>query len=217
MTKAGQAAVKVNKAKGTQIPVVYCIQSILSVHLSICRESIGAKMISWIDKLEYLFRDTCMCATTTTRRGNWPKRQCCWSAIETSKHHRVNTFFTSLDKVLAEIENRFSGNDHDVLCALGDITKSDSPTSDSFDVVASYYNFDKELLQADQHLFNRFKKMHAEKSIKTGAEVIDALHEKTLYEIASEFIDGGVRFGRHSHNITLSAKIIQRTLRRLKS
>jgi len=26
-------------------------------------------------------------------------------------YHRVNTFFTSLDKVLAEIENRFSGND----------------------------------------------------------------------------------------------------------
>ena len=33
MTKAGQAAVKVNKAKGTQITVVYCIQSILSVNL----------------------------------------------------------------------------------------------------------------------------------------------------------------------------------------
>ena len=25
------------------------------------------------------------------------------------KHHRVNIFFTSLDKVLAGIENRFSG------------------------------------------------------------------------------------------------------------
>ena len=56
------------------------------------------------------------------------------------EHHRVNTFFTSLDKVLAEIENQFSGNDQDVLCALGDVTKSDSPTSDSFDLVADYYN-----------------------------------------------------------------------------
>ena len=66
-------------------------------------------------------------------------------------------FFTSLDKVLAEIENRFSGNDQDVLCAfIGDVTKSDSPASDSFDLVAGYYNFDKELLQAEQHLFNQF-------------------------------------------------------------
>ena len=38
-------------------------------------------------------------------------------------YHRVNTLFTSLDKVLAEIEDRFSGNDQVVLC--------------------DYYNFDK--------------------------------------------------------------------------
>ena len=60
-------------------------------------------------------------------------------------------------------------------------------------------NFDKELLQADQHLFNRFKKIPVEKSIKTAAEVIDALHENTLYEIAPEFSKVGVRFGRHSY------------------
>ena len=41
-------------------------------------------------------------------------------------YHRANPFFTSLDKVLAEIECRFSGNDQDVLCTLGDITLSDS-------------------------------------------------------------------------------------------
>ena len=59
MTKAGQAAVKVNNAKGTQIPVVYCIQSILSVNLSIkvCRESIGVKMKSWIAESDFLFRN----------------------------------------------------------------------------------------------------------------------------------------------------------------
>ena len=63
------------------------------------------------------------------------------SAIETrGTPYRVNTFFTSLDKVLAEIEDRFSGNDQDVFCALGDVTKSDSPASDSFDLIAGYYN-----------------------------------------------------------------------------
>ena len=53
-----------------------------------------------------------------------------------------------------------------LLCALGDVTLSDSPASDSFELVAGYYNFDKELLQADQRLFNdfnRFKKTHVEK------------------------------------------------------
>ena len=62
--------------------------------------------------------------------------------------HKTNTFFTSLDKAQGEIENRFSGNDQDVLCALGNYTSL--PASDSFDLVAGYYNFDMELLQADQ-------------------------------------------------------------------
>jgi len=55
---------------------------------------------------------------------------------------------------LPEIENRFSRNDHDVPFALVDITLSDQPTSDSFDLVARYYNLVKELLQADQRLFS---------------------------------------------------------------
>ena len=51
-------------------------------------------------------------------------------------YHHVNTFFTSLEKILAEIENQFSGNDQDILCALGDIILSYSSTSHSFDLVA---------------------------------------------------------------------------------
>ena len=75
-------------------------------------------------------------------------------ASKPEDYHRINTSFTALDKVLAEIENQFSANDQVVLCALGDVTVSDSPTSDSFDLVAGYCNFDKELLQEDQCLFN---------------------------------------------------------------
>ena len=84
-------------------------------------------------------------------------------------YHRVKTFYTSLDDVLAEIEIRFSGNDQDALCALGDITLSDSPTSDSFesfDLVASYYNLDRELLQADQRMFSQFKSAQLQKLSK---------------------------------------------------
>ena len=92
-------------------------------------------------------------------------------------HHRVNTFYTSLDKVLAEIEIRLNGNDQDVLCALGDITLNDSPTSDSFDLVARYYNLDRELLLAGQRLrFSQFKTAHVEISIKTAAEVALSWH-----------------------------------------
>ena len=53
--------------------------------------------------------------------------------------------------------------------------------------VSGYYNFDKELLQADQRQLNRFKKTHFKKSIKTAAEVIEVLHENSLYKITPEF------------------------------
>ena len=104
-------------------------------------------------------------------------------------HHRVNTFYTSLDKVLAEIEIRLNGNDQDVLCALGDITLSDWPTSDSFDLVARYYDLDRELLLAGQRLrFSQFKTAHVEKSIKTAAEVVETLHENRLSCVLSAFM-----------------------------
>ena len=35
-------------------------------------------------------------------------------------HHRINTYFRSLDLVVAEPESRFTENDQDILCALGD-------------------------------------------------------------------------------------------------
>ena len=55
--------------------------------------------------------------------------------------------------------------------------------SDSFDLVARYYNLDRELLQADQRLFSQFKAAHVEKSIKTAAEVIEVLNENSLHEM----------------------------------
>jgi len=78
-------------------------------------------------------------------------------------YNLVSTFFTSLDKILAETENRFSGNDQDVLCALSDIPLSYSPTSHSSDLFAKYYDLDTELLQADQGLFSQFKTAHVKK------------------------------------------------------
>ena len=150
-------------------------------------------MKSWIVESDFLFRDARVPRRQPSTRlqalvGENQNASAAGPPLkpEDYNYHRVNTIFTSLDKVLAEIENRFSGNDQDVLCALGDVTLSDSPASDSFDLVAGYYNFDKEL-QADQRLFNRFKKTHIEKSIKTAAGFIDVLHENSLYEITPEF------------------------------
>ena len=130
-------------------------------------ESINVKMKSWIAESDFLFRDARVPRRQPSTRlqalvGEIQNASAAGPSSKPEDYHRVNTFFTSLDKVLAEIESRFSGNDQDVLCTLGDVTVSDFPASDRFDLVAGYYNFDNELLQADRRLFNRFKKTHVE-------------------------------------------------------
>ena len=155
-------------------------------------ECISVKMKSWIAESDFSFRDARVprWQPSTRLQALVGENQNVNVAPPQSKpedYHRINTFYTSLDKVLAEIETRFSGNDQDVLCALGDITLSYSPTSDNFDLVARYYNLDRELLQADQRLFSQFKAAHVEKSIKTAAEVIEVLNENSLYEMTPEF------------------------------
>ena len=65
------------------------------------------------------------------------------------------------------------------------MTLSDAPASDSFDLVASCYNFDKELQTNACSIDSR--KQRVEKSIKTAAEVIDVLHKNSLFEITPEF------------------------------
>ncbi|CAB3983630.1 zinc finger MYM-type 1-like [Paramuricea clavata] len=62
-------------------------------------------------------------------------------------HHRINTFYLSLDKVLSEMKSRFHNNNQEILCVLGDVVLNDSPLENSFDAVAEFYNVDRDLLK----------------------------------------------------------------------
>ena len=79
-----------------------------------------------------------------------------------------------------------------------------------FDLVARYYNLDRELLQADR-LFSQFKAAHVEKSIKTAAEFIEVLNENSLHEMTPKLIKlkGRVPSGRHPLNIMLGSALVQ--------
>ena len=147
-------------------------------------------MRTWIDDTDFSFQDACV-----PRRQALTRLQAL--VAENPSHnapskpedfHRVNTYFTSLHKVLAVIEVPFGGNDQDVLCALGDITLSDFPAICSFNLVSSNYSLDRHLLQADQRLICQFKKAHLEPtSLKTAADVIETLHTNHLFEMIPEF------------------------------
>ena len=114
-------------------------------------ECVCNKVRSWINDTDFSFRDARVPRRQTSTRlqalvGENPSHN---AQSKPEDFRRVNTYFTSLDKVLAEIEARFGGNDQEVLCALGDITLSDSPAIRSFNLVSSYYSLDRDLLQAD--------------------------------------------------------------------
>ena len=153
-------------------------------------ECVCNKVRSWINDTDFSFRDARVPRRqTSTRLQALVEENPSHNAqSKPEDFHRVNTYFTSLDKVLAEIEARFGGNDQDVLCALNDITLSDSPAIRSFNLVSSYYSLDRDLLQADQRLFCQFKKAHLEpQSLKTAADVIETLHANRLFEMVPEF------------------------------
>ena len=85
--------------------------------------------------------------------------------------------------------------------------------SDSFDLVARYYNLARELLQADQCLFSQFKAAHVEKSIKTAAEIIEVLNKNSLHEMTPELI----KLKGCVLNIMLGSALVQWTLKDLPS
>ena len=120
------------------------------------------KVRSWIDDTDFSFRDARVLRRQASTHlqalvGENPSHN---AQSKPEYFHRADTYFTSLDKVLTEIEVRVGGKDQDVLCALGDITLSDSPAIRSFNLVSSHYSLDRDLLQADQRLFCQFKKAH---------------------------------------------------------
>ena len=58
-----------------------------------------------------------------------------------------------MDKVLSELELRFSGNDQEILCVLGNICHSEKPDKESFSRVAELYKIDGEILEAEQKMY----------------------------------------------------------------
>ena len=54
-------------------------------------------------------------------------------------YHRTNTYYASINKVLSELELRFSGNDQEILCALKNICHSETTDKGSFSRGAKSY------------------------------------------------------------------------------
>ena len=102
--------------------------------------------------------------------------------ITPESHHRVNTFYRSLDKVISEMKARFNENDQEILGALGDVVLNENPLQYNFEIVAEFYNVDKDLLEVEKEMYQN--SIQASKSqAKTAADVVCKMFEDGLSDL----------------------------------
>ena len=80
---------------------------------------IAQKIRIGIEGTKFTFRD----ASNQTRHqgltGETPAAANDSSQPTAKDHFRITVYYTSIDKVVSELQSRFEGNDQEVLCALG--------------------------------------------------------------------------------------------------
>ena len=102
--------------------------------------------------------------------------------------------------------------DQDVLCALGNVTKSDSPASDSFDLVAGYYIISTRSYFRQTNICSiNSRKYMSKNQLRQRKKSLTHCMKTAFILNCTRVLEGGVRFSRHSHNIMLSGKFVQWT------
>ena len=106
-------------------------------------------------------------------------------------HFRITVYYTSIDKVVSELQSRFDGNDQEVLCALGEIVFCRSPSINNIQTVSNFYGVDSEMLSSEKLIFENYdcgdpcQRENAAVMVKTMHQ--NGLHDilPVLYKVAS--------------------------------
>ena len=124
--------------------------------------AMGLKTKKWLINSQFELREARAPRQTPSRRFQAPAgehAQRRLTQLTPESHHCINTYYASIDKVLSELELRFSGNDLEILCALGNICNSETPDKESFYRNAKFYNIDSEILEAEQKMYASFRRV----------------------------------------------------------
>jgi len=100
---------------------------------------IAQKIKIGIEGTQFTFRDAKVPRTRPSRRlqsltGETPAAANDSSQQTAKDHFRTTVSNTSIDKVVSELQSRFEGNDQEVLCTLGEIVFSRSPSIDNIKI-----------------------------------------------------------------------------------
>ena len=105
------------------------------------------------------------------------------SALDAKTHHRVSTYFESLDRVCNEIEQRFNENDQTVLCALYEYLFG-NPVDGDIEVISKHYGLDKSLVLSEKNVFSEISKTS---NINSASDLISFIREKDLFVVLPFF------------------------------
>ena len=94
---------------------------------------IAQKIRIGIEGTKFTFRDAKVPRTRPSRRlqgltGETPAAANDSSQQTAKDRFRITVYYTTIDKVVSELQSRFEGNDREVLCAVGEIVFSHSPS-----------------------------------------------------------------------------------------
>ena len=98
----------------------------------------------------------------------------------------MNTYFTSLDRVLSEMGHRFNEEDQSILTSLSSLIFSETPEEEAFTAVADFYRLDKDLLQVDHKILQQFKS-NLENSTCNASSLYEELFRTGLLPLMPEF------------------------------
>jgi hypothetical protein len=96
-----------------------------------------------IQETRFASEESCVPSYPNFSGWNKWKRKSTRPAQTAQDHYRVTSYYTSIDKAVAEMRSRFDSKDQTILCALGDIVLYRDTSDESHHVIASKYNIDE--------------------------------------------------------------------------
>ena len=150
--------------------------------------AMGLKIKKWLTNSQFELREAKAPRQTPLRRlqalvVEHVQRQ---TQLTQESHHFIHTYCASIDKVLSELELRFSGSDQEILCALGNICNGETPENESFSCIVKFSNIHGEILEAEQKMYASFRRVRG-LGCMTVSEMLETMHENDLLDIVPEF------------------------------
>ena len=101
----------------------------------------------WLTSSQFELREAWALWETPSRSlqdfvGDHVQRQ---TQLTSESHHRMNTYYASIDMVLTELQPRFREKEQEIICALGNICYSETPNKESFFRVPKFYKIDDQI------------------------------------------------------------------------